>query len=82
MKGYAYCRMHNTFPLDDEPCWACIRRFSGAFNPSDSIAAENQKHRKPCRIDKVTLCYQYPDDDCGCDPCDPCEVKRRTKCLD
>ena len=35
---------------------------------------ENQEYTKPCRVDKVTPCIQYPDDDCGCDYCKECEV--------
>jgi len=27
MKKYSYCIMHDTYPEDDEPCWACIRQF-------------------------------------------------------
>ena len=79
MKTYSYCKKHDTYPLDDEPCWACIRQSGGELNPSDSIANENQENRKPCRVDGKTLCYQYPDDDCGCDPCNECEVKLQLK---
>ena len=35
---------------------------------------ENQENTKPCRVDGETPCVQYPDDDCGCDPCDVCEI--------
>ncbi len=73
--GTSYCKIHNTHPLDDEPCWACIRVFGGNLNPSENCAAENQEHRKLCRIDKVTLCVQHPDTGCGCDPCVECEIR-------
>ena len=37
---------------------------------------ENQKNTKPCRVDKVTPCVQYPEEnECGCDPCEGCEVQ-------
>ena len=35
---------------------------------------ENQENTKPCRVDGKTPCVQYPDDDCGCDPCEDCGV--------
>lgn len=74
MKTYSYCKKHDTYPQDDEPCWACIREFEGTLNPSDSIAAENQENTKPCRVDGKTPCVQYPDDGCGCDWCEDCPV--------
>ncbi len=34
---------------------------------------ENLKYTKPCRVDGVTSCIQYPEDDpCGCDWCADC----------
>ena len=38
---------------------------------------ENQKNTKPCPFDNSVPCVQYPEDDdnCGCDPCEECEVK-------
>ncbi len=75
MEIYSYCKMHNTYPQADEPCWACIRQFTDkTLNPSDSIAAENQENTKPCRVDGVTLCVQHSGDDCGCDHCEGCPV--------
>lgn len=76
MEKYSYCKKHDTYPQDDEPCWACIREFGGELNPSDSIAAENQDHTKPCRVDGETPCVQCPDDDCGCDWCEDREIAR------
>ena len=38
---------------------------------------ENQKHTKPCPYNKSVPCVQYPDDSCGCDPCEECEIKLR-----
>ena len=77
MLKYSYCKKHDTYPLDDEPCWACICQFTGGeLNPSDSIAAENQENTKLCRVDGKTPCVQYPDEDgCGCDFCETCTIK-------
>lgn len=36
---------------------------------------ENQKYTKPCPYNKEVDCIQYPDDSCGCDPCEECETK-------
>ena len=37
---------------------------------------ENQENEKPCRVDKVTPCVQYPEEnECGCNPCEGCEVQ-------
>lgn len=36
---------------------------------------ENQKHTKPCPYDNSVPCVQHDGDDCGCDPCEQCEVK-------
>lgn len=71
MKKSSYCKLHDTYPLDDEPCFACVNQFSDAHFDEN---AENRQNTKPCRIDKKTPCVQYPDDDCGCDPCNECEV--------
>ena len=27
MANFSHCIIHNTFPKDDEPCWACINQF-------------------------------------------------------
>ena len=35
---------------------------------------ENQENTKPCRVDGKTPCVQYPEEECGCDPCDDCEI--------
>lgn len=70
--------MHDTYPQDDEPCWACIRRFTNeTLNPSDSIAVGNQENTKLCRVDGKTPCVQYPSgiNECNCDPCEGCEVQ-------
>lgn len=24
-RSTSYCKQHNTYPADDEPCWACVR---------------------------------------------------------
>ena len=74
MLKYSYCKKHDTYPQDDEPCWACIRQFGGELNPISNAAEENQKNTKPCRVDGKTPCVQYPDDDCDCDPCEYCEI--------
>jgi len=42
-----------------------------------SAEEENLKHTKPCPYNKAVLCIQYPDDSCGCDPCEDCETKRK-----
>lgn len=71
MLKYSHCKMHDTYPQDDEPCWACIRQFSGSLCPINSAAVENQENRRPCRIDNETLCVQHSDEDeCNCDPCE------------
>ena len=36
---------------------------------------ENKKYEKPCPYDSSVMCVQYPEDSCGCDPCEECEVK-------
>lgn len=42
---------------------------------SKQIEKENEEHTKPCRVDGVTPCVQYPDEGgCGCDFCEDCEV--------
>ncbi len=35
---------------------------------------ENKKHTKPCLYDKSVQCIQYPEDSCGCNPCEQCEI--------
>lgn len=76
MERYSYCKMHDTYPQADEPCWACIRRFTDVkLNPSDSITAENQEHTKLCRVDGKTPCVQYPDGgSCNYDFCETCTI--------
>lgn len=37
--------------------------------------AENRRHTKPCPYNSAVPCVQYPDDSCGCDPCEECEIK-------
>ena len=71
MKQTSYCALHDTYPKDDEPCWACINQFSDVL---PNAGVENRQNTKPCRVDKKTPCVQYPDDDCGCNPCEDCEV--------
>lgn len=44
------------------------------YNTEMDADRENQNYEKPCRVDGVTPCVQYPDDDCGCDPCEDCVV--------
>ena len=39
-----------------------------------SVEEENTLHAKPCRVDGKTPCVQYPEEECGCDPCDVCEI--------
>lgn len=79
MEKFSYCKKHDTYPQDDEPCWACIRRFGyvgGNLTASEKIAEENQQNTKPCRVDGETLCVQHPEEDeCNCDPCEDCGVK-------
>jgi hypothetical protein len=67
--------MHDTYPQDDEPCWACIREFADVL--IDDVSEENQKNTKPCRVDGKMPCVQYPDEinECNCDPCEGCEVQ-------
>lgn len=36
---------------------------------------ENEKYNKPCPHNSKVMCIQYPEDSCGCDPCDECENK-------
>lgn len=36
----SYCKMHNTYPNDNEPCWQCINKFG-----DDKLQAELEKHR-------------------------------------
>ena len=40
-----------------------------------SAEEENKKHEKPCPYNKEVMCVQYPEDSCGCDPCEECETK-------
>lgn len=48
MKKYSYCIIHDTYPTDDEPCWACIRQFSNnKLSLMNNLAADIQKNRKP-----------------------------------
>lgn len=71
MEKHSYCKLHDTYPTDDEPCWACVNQFSDM--PLDG-EAENRQNTKPCRVDGKTPCVQYPEEDCGCDPCEECEI--------
>lgn len=41
--------------------------------------AENEKHNKPCPYNPKVMCVQYPDDSCGCDPCQECETKLKAE---
>lgn len=36
---------------------------------------ENRKYTKPCPYNNSIPCVQYPEDSCGCDPCEECEIK-------
>ena len=27
MSKYSYCKIHNTYPANDEPCWSCINEY-------------------------------------------------------
>ncbi len=47
--------------------------------PELDAETENQAHTKPCPYNKTVACVQYPDDGCGCDPCEECEVKRTSQ---
>lgn len=40
-----------------------------------SAEEENKKHTKPCPCNKEVMCVQYPENSCGCDPCEECETK-------
>ena len=37
---------------------------------------ENEKYNKPCRYNKTIMCVQYPEESCGCDPCEECENRK------
>ena len=36
--SYSYCKMHNTYPQKDDPCWQCIRKFK-----DQQLEAENKR---------------------------------------
>jgi len=40
---------------------------------------ENEEYNKPCPYNKKVNCVQYPEDSCGCDPCEECEVKAKSR---
>jgi hypothetical protein len=27
LRPHSYCRLHDTYPHDEEPCWACVHYF-------------------------------------------------------
>ena len=72
MGNFSYCKMHDTFPQDDEPCWACINQFGDKIPDAE---VENRQNTKPCRVDGKTPCVQYPEEKCGCDFCETCTIK-------
>lgn len=36
---------------------------------------ENEKYNLPCPYNPKVKCVQYPEEECGCDPCGECEIK-------
>lgn len=39
-----------------------------------SAEQENQLYTKPCPHNKSIPCVQYPEECCGCNPCDECQI--------
>lgn len=44
-----------------------------------SAEEENKANTKPCPYNKNVPCVQYPDDGCGCNPCEECEIKLKAE---
>ena len=40
MSKYSYCKIHNTYPANDEPCWSCINEYERKRLESDPEPTE------------------------------------------
>lgn len=45
-----------------------------------NLHEENEKYNLPCPYNNNILCVQYPEEPCGCDPCEECEIFIEVQC--